>query len=173
MESIINSNKQAREEGLEFYDEQTPGIKGSPKSAMRLTKINGKTATVNVVANVPDNIFGIPIPAAPTPKTLPKPKKKPGNVNNGFFSNIPGFASGGDIGAGTLATVNERGPEMFMPRTDGFIMNASDSKRLVSGVEQLLSGGGGQTFNITTTDPVLTAAEVVRRQRDAQFLLGR
>jgi hypothetical protein len=138
-----------------------------------LTKINGKTATVNVVANVPDNIFGIPIPAAPTPKTLPKPKKKPGNVNNGFFSNIPGFASGGDIGAGTLATVNERGPEMFMPRTDGFIMNASDSKRLVSGVEQLLSGGGGQTFNITTTDPVLTAAEVVRRQRDAQFLLGR
>jgi hypothetical protein len=37
----------------------------------------------------------------------------------------------------------------------------------------MLAGGGGNTFNITTTDPVLSAAEIVRRQRDAQFLLGR
>jgi len=28
------------------------------------------------------------------------------------------------------------------------------------------------TQNITTGDPILTAAEVVRRQRDAEFLAG-
>ena len=62
-----------------------------------------------------------------------------------------------------------------MPRTDGFIMNASESKRLVQGVEAMLaSGGGGHTFNITTTgDPRHTAVEVVRKQRDAAYLIGR
>jgi hypothetical protein len=33
-------------------------------------------------------------------------------------------------------------------------------------------GNVQQTFNITTGDPILTAAEVVRRQRDAEFLAG-
>jgi hypothetical protein len=51
MESIVNSNKQAREEGLDFYDEQAPGSKGSPKSAMRLTKINGKRIFVKHSSN--------------------------------------------------------------------------------------------------------------------------
>lgn len=105
---------------------------------------------------------------------LTKPgKKKAGKALTGFGSWIPGFATGGEISAGTLATVNERGPEMFVPRTSGFVMNASESKALVSGVQQLLAGNSGHTFNITSTDPVLTATEVVRKQRDAAYLIGR
>ena len=69
--------------------------------------------------------------------------------------------------------VNEMGAEMFVPTSSGFVMDSDDSKALVRGVEAMLAGGGGNTFNITSTDPMLTAAEVVRRQRDAQFLLGR
>ena len=57
MESIVNSNKQAREEGLDFYDEQTPGSKGSPKSAMRLTKINGKRIFVKHSSNGGKNLL--------------------------------------------------------------------------------------------------------------------
>ena len=57
MESIINSNKHAREEGLDFFDEQTPGSKGSPKSAMRLTKINGKRIFVKPSSNGGKNLL--------------------------------------------------------------------------------------------------------------------
>ena len=57
MESIFNCRKQARDEGLEFSDEQTPGSKGSPKSAMRLTKINGKRIFVKHSSNGGKNLL--------------------------------------------------------------------------------------------------------------------
>jgi len=82
-------------------------------------------------------------------------------------------ALGGPLQQGQMAIVNERGAEMFVPSTSGFVMNASESKRLVAGVEQMLAGGGGHTFNITSTDPMLTATEIVRKQRDAAYLIGR
>jgi hypothetical protein len=82
-------------------------------------------------------------------------------------------ALGGPLAKGQRSLVNEMGAEMFVPSSSGFVMDSDDSKALVRGVEAMLAGGGGHTFNITSSDPVLTAAEVVRRQRDAQFLLGR
>ena len=62
---------------------------------------------------------------------------------------------------------------MFVPSSSGFVMDSDDSRALVRGVEQLLSSGGGNTFNITTTDPMLSATEIVRKQRDAAYLIGR
>ena len=82
-------------------------------------------------------------------------------------------ALGGPLAKGQGSMVNEMGAEMFVPTSSGFVMDSDDSKALVRGVEAMLAGGGGNTFNITTTDPMLSAAEIVRRQRDAQFLLGR
>jgi hypothetical protein len=58
--------------------------------------------------------------------------------------------------------VGEEGPEMFVPRTSGTIVPNG----------QLQGGTMNLTQNITTGDPILTAAEVVRRQRDAEFLAG-
>lgn len=82
-------------------------------------------------------------------------------------------ALGGPLAKGQRSTVNEMGAEMFVPSSSGFVMDSDDSKALVRGVEAMLAGGGGNTFNITTTDPVLTATEVVRKQRDAAYLIGR
>jgi hypothetical protein len=121
-------------------------------------------------------IAGVPVPglmpaappSPPKPPTKPptKPKYQPGQRG-------PKRALGGPLAAGQQSMVNEMGAEMFVPSSSGFVMDSDDSKALVRGVEAMLAGGGGNTFNITTTDPMLSAAEIVRRQRDAQFLLGR
>ena len=85
----------------------------------------------------------------------------------------PRRALGGPLAKGQGSLVNEMGAEMFVPSSSGFVMDSDDSKALVRGVEAMLAGGGGNTFNITTTDPMLTATEVVRKQRDAAYLIGR
>jgi len=71
-------------------------------------------------------------------------------------------AEGGPVAANQSYLVGEEGPEIFKPKTSGTIIPNN----------QLRSGEVNQTFNITSPDPVLTAAEVVRRQRDAEFLAG-
>jgi len=70
-------------------------------------------------------------------------------------------AQGGPVLSGQSYLVGEQGPEMFVPRTSGTIVPNGGTM-----------GNVQQTFNITTGDPILTAAEVVRRQRDAEFLAG-
>ena len=99
------------------------------------------------------------------PQTQPRPKsaKKSGRRR----------ALGGPLAKGQRSMVNEMGPEMFVPTSSGFVMDSDDSKALVRGVEAMLAGGGGHTFNITTSDPQLVATEVVRKQRDAAYLIGR
>ena len=73
-----------------------------------------------------------------------------------------GLAKGGKAEAGTAYVVGEQGPELFMPRVTGTVV---PNNKL-----------GGNTLNLTqniqSNDPILTAAEVVRRQRDAEFLAG-
>ena len=85
----------------------------------------------------------------------------------------PGRALGGPLAKGQMSYVNEMGAELFVPTSSGFVMDSDDSKALVRGVEAMLAGGGGYTFNITTSDPQLVATEVVRKQRDAAYLIGR
>jgi hypothetical protein len=71
-------------------------------------------------------------------------------------------AEGGPVAANQSYLVGEEGPEIFKPKTSGTIIPNN----------QLPTGEVNQTFNITSPDPILTAAEVVRRQRDAEFLAG-
>lgn len=88
-----------------------------------------------------------------------------------------GRAIGGPVDKNTPYKVNEVGPEMFVPSSDGFVMTSSDSKRLVAGVEAMLAGGGAgvkvDQINIASTDPHQTAREVVRGLRSATYLMGR
>jgi hypothetical protein len=76
---------------------------------------------------------------------------------------VIGRAIGGPVNERTPYMVGERGPELFVPNAAGRIVPTNEL-------------GGGQsvniTQNITSGDPILTAAEVVRRQRDAEFLAG-
>jgi plasmid stabilization system protein ParE len=82
---------------------------------------------------------------------------------------------GGPASPDNLYQVNETGRELFRPSTPGFVMNASDTDRLISGVEKLVAGSGsGVTVNqqIVTADPVVAGSESARKMRDAQFLAG-
>jgi hypothetical protein len=126
------------------------------------------------------------IDEATRPRTV-RVEVDPVNLPQYVPGQIPGFgpgqgvlprsrrrrALGGPLAKGQRSMVNEMGAEMFVPSSSGFVMDSDDSKALVRGVEAMLAGGGGNTFNITTTDPVLTATEVVRKQRDAAYLIGR
>ncbi len=75
---------------------------------------------------------------------------------------IIGRAIGGPVAKGQAVRVGEEGPELFVPRVPGRIISNG----------QLQMGGPQIIQNITTPDPLQTAAEVVRRQRDAEFLAG-
>jgi len=82
---------------------------------------------------------------------------------------------GGEASPDNAYKVNEMGREMFRPSTAGFVMNASDTDRLISGVEKLVAGtGAGVVVNqqITTADPVQAGSESARKMRDATFLVS-
>jgi hypothetical protein len=94
------------------------------------------------------------------------------------FDNKPRRAAGGPVDEGQPFWANEPslGGELFRPATDGFVMNAGDTDRLISGVEALVSGQGGSGVNVTqtivTADPVVAGSESARKMRDAAFLAG-
>ena len=72
-----------------------------------------------------------------------------------------GRAVGGPVLAGTAYRVNEFGPEMFIPKVDGTIVNAHDTARM----QKQAGGVGGRavTQNIYANDPLAAAhAAVVR-----------
>jgi tetratricopeptide (TPR) repeat protein len=89
----------------------------------------------------------------------------------------PNRAVGGPVDAGMPYWVNEPalGGELFRPSTDGFVMSAADTDRLISGLERLLSGGGNALTvqqNIIAPDPLTAASESARKLRDASYLVG-
>ena len=80
---------------------------------------------------------------------------------------------GGPLAKGQMSYVNEMGAELFVPSSSGFVMDSDDSKALVRGVEAMLAGGGSTINVYETASPRQTATEVVRKQRDAAYLIGR
>jgi hypothetical protein len=66
--------------------------------------------------------------------------------------------------------VGERGPELFVPETSGMIVPNNLVQDLSSSRQTSMTIGA---INITeSSDARLTAAEVIRQQRDAMFLAG-
>jgi hypothetical protein len=140
-----------------------------------------RTATVKVDVVPGSGTFGdvffggfnpgpAPTPARRAPSDIPDRPQPAGGVR-------PRRAIGGPVTKSVPYTVNEVGPEMFVPSSNGFVMTASDSKRLVAGVEQMLAGASAgvkvDQINIASTDPRQTAREVVRGLRSATYLMGR
>ncbi len=70
-----------------------------------------------------DNSGGIPAPPSPDDDPTGKPYGT--------------FAAGGPIGANKLALVGEEGPELIIPRKDGYVLTAEQTRRLI--------GSGGYT----------------------------
>lgn len=62
---------------------------------------------------------------------------------------IEARASGGPVGAGRPYLVGEEGPEMIMPKQDGYVLNARETAAL---------GGGGGSFNMSIGDIVINSS---------------
>jgi hypothetical protein len=60
-----------------------------------------------------------------------------GAIVGGMFPGLPAYASGGPVTAGQLAVVGERGPELFIPGSNGRILSHEDSMRAVGGDVQV------------------------------------
>ena len=65
------------------------------------------------------------------------------------FMRVGGSAAGGPVSAGRPGWVGERGPELFIPSTDGVIVPHYESRRMMSDAGTAGPAGGGDTFNIT------------------------
>ena len=134
---------------------------GTPGSyTVTVTPANSSGSTSGNRRDKSGRRVGAPAGEAPSPPSASLP---------------PGRAVGGPVATGVDYKVNELGPEMFIPRSSGFVMNSGESRALVAGVQQLLtSGGGGGTINVyESANPRQTATEIVRKQRDAAYLIGR
>ena len=75
---------------------------------------------------------------------------------------IPGRATGGPVGAKTTYSVNEKGPELFTPKSSGFIMNAGDTQQMLRGVSTLIAGGGRGASQVNVSVPVTFAGPVAQ-----------
>lgn len=68
-----------------------------------------------------------------------------------------GRAAGGPVSAGVPYMVGELGPEIVVPPTDGYVMNSTDTRDLLSALQ---SGGRGDTYHVTINAPGATANEL-------------
>jgi len=79
---------------------------------------------------------------------------------------------GGPIPAMRPTLVGEAGPELFFPAHKGFVMDNSDSTRLIAALEKIAAGTGraGNAFNLTVNTP--GQASVLRDFAMLQALAG-
>lgn len=79
------------------------------------------------------------------------------------------FAGGGFAGAGSLSIVGENGPEMFIPRSGGWIVNQQQAAAA--------AGGGGMnvsmTFNISAPNGQVDRRSIDQISENALFTLSR
>jgi hypothetical protein len=77
---------------------------------------------------------------------------------------VPGRAVGGPVSGQSTYSVNEKGPELFTPKSSGFIMNAGDTQQMLRGVSTLIAGGGrgGGASQVNVTVPVTFAGPVAQ-----------
>jgi phage-related minor tail protein len=94
----------------------------------------------------------------------------------GLFNLLPGMASGGPVGAGSLHEVNERGPELLTVANRTYLMMGNESGRVspMSGSD----GGSGNTFHLNIAVPPGTTRQSAQQQaaeimRHAQLAMAR
>jgi phage-related minor tail protein len=73
-----------------------------------------------------------------------------------FFGLLPGHAAGGPVPAGQLSVIGEKGPELFIPQTRGYILPNSALKVAASGGTPIAASGN--TNNITISPSITVNA---------------
>jgi hypothetical protein len=74
-----------------------------------------------------------------------------------LFGSLPGRAGGGAVGAGLPVLVGERGPEVFVPRLPGVVLNSQDSRRTLGGSRVTIN----QTLHFATDVQNSVRAEIL------------
>ena len=84
----------------------------------------------------------------------------------GLVGKIPGFADGGAFAGGKPMIVGERGPELMVPKTGGYVL----PNNVLTG----MLGGAGATYNVVINNPVSepAATSIPAALRRANLLRG-
>ena len=88
-----------------------------------------------------------------------------GIIGGGF--NSPGMANGGPVEAGRPYMVGERGPEMFVPGSNGGIMRNEDMRRMMGNSP---AGAGSPQMNFTFETTNIGGTEFVSREQLEQAM---
>ena len=88
-----------------------------------------------------------------------------GIIGGGF--NSPGMANGGPVEAGRPYMVGERGPEMFIPGSNGGIMRNEDMRRMMGNSP---AGAGAPQMNFTFETTNIGGTEFVSREQLEQAM---
>lgn len=105
-------------------------------------------------------------------------KREQGRISSGDLFGDLGIeqgrrAAGGPVWPGGSFMVNERGREMFVPSTNGFVMDAGATRDLIAGVQALVAGQSAQggpmigEYHVHTT---ATAPNAEQLASDAKFV---
>ena len=89
-----------------------------------------------------------------------------GIIGGGF--NSPGMANGGPVEAGRPYMVGERGPEMFVPGSNGGIMRNEDMRRMMGNSP---AGAGSPQMNFTFETTNIGGTEFVSREQLEQAMV--
>jgi len=85
---------------------------------------------------------------------------------------LPGRASGGPVSRNSPYVVGERGMELFIPNAPGYVVNATDTRRMLSSARQAAAPVTNTTSNVSTSFAIgsINAATVdvaeIQRQAD-------
>jgi TP901 family phage tail tape measure protein len=91
----------------------------------------------------------------------------------------PGRAIGGPVNAGQAYLVGEKGPEMVVPQSDGYVLTASETKRAMASGAQIGAARAGASvvsttiINVDARGSTLTMADVTRGVRAGLESAGR
>lgn len=102
-----------------------------------------------------------------TPSSNRSGQRHGGEADDG---DVPGRALGGPVESGGIYRWREHGDELFVPATDGYVMNGADTAKLLRLLEQGAGArsapGGSVIFNVyETSNARQTALEIARIQR--------
>lgn len=76
----------------------------------------------------------------------------------GFLQSFGGFRErGGPVGSGTPYIVGERGPELFIPRSNGTVLSNTQTSQALSSSSGQINYAPNITVNTAATDPRVTA----------------
>lgn len=136
-------------------------VKGPAQAAA--SALGPLNSVVNSIVRAIDGIIG-------RVESLARAASRISSIAGGLIGKIPGMATGGPVSAGQAYVVGEKGPELFVPGSNGTIVpNTSTPSRAPS----MTGGAGGTVINVSLPNYLGSPTEVAQVIRQELIKIGR